>query len=428
MLLARTVRNSQLDSRSARARLARRAKPFYQKIEEGLHLGYRKPKEGAGKWLARHYVGQQAYELETIAIADDLSEADGTAVLSYSQAQALTRQRMVQRAHAVAGKTGPVTVHDAVETYLDFLDANRKSGVDARHRARAFIYPELATTEVEKLTAERLRRWHLDLTKTAPRVRTKTGANQRHKKLLDDDDSRRRRRSSANRVLTILKGALNRLWREGKVSSDSAWRRVEPFEDVDAARIRYLSIVEAKRLLNAAAADFRSLVQGALQTGARYGEITRLQVADYNADAGTVAIRTSKSGKPRHVVLTDEGMDFFAGHTVGRSGASLMFEKANGTAWAASHQNRPMADACRNGSVTPPISFHGLRHTWASLAVMNSTPLMVVARNLGHADTRMVEKHYGHLAPSFVADAIRAGAPRFGEVDRGAVALLRPAR
>jgi hypothetical protein len=29
-------------------------------------------------------------------------------------------------------------------------------------------------------------------------------------------------------------------------------------------------------------------------------------------------------------------------------------------------------------------------------------------------DTRMVEKHYGHLAPSYIADAIRAGAPRFG--------------
>jgi hypothetical protein len=39
---------------------------------------------------------------------------------------------------------------------------------------------------------------------------------------------------------------------------------------------------------------------------------------------------------------------------------------------------------------------------------------MVVAKNLGHVDTRMVEKHYGHLASSYVADAIRAGAPRFG--------------
>jgi hypothetical protein len=44
----------------------------------------------------------------------------------------------------------------------------------------------------------------------------------------------------------------------------------------------------------------------------------------------------------------------------------------------------------------------------------SGVPLLVVAKNLGHADTRMVEKHYGHLAPSYVADAIGAGAPRFG--------------
>ena len=46
---------------------------------------------------------------------------------------------------------------------------------------------------------------------------------------------------------------------------------------------------------------------------------------------------------------------------------------------------------------------------------MNGVPLMVVAKNLGHADTRMVEKHYGHLAPSFIIDAIHAGAPRLPE-------------
>lgn len=36
---------------------------------------------------------------------------------------------------------------------------------------------------------------------------------------------------------------------------------------------------------------------------------------------------------------------------------------------------------------------------------------MVVARNLEHADTRMVEKHYGHLATSYVREAIRAAKP-----------------
>jgi hypothetical protein len=56
---------------------------------------------------------------------------------------------------------------------------------------------------------------------------------------------------------------------------------------------------------------------------------------------------------------------------------------------------------------------------------MNGTPLMVVAKNLGHADTRMVEKHYGHLAPSFIADAIKAGAPRYHVKDEKTVVPLR---
>jgi hypothetical protein len=58
--------------------------------------------------------------------------------------------------------------------------------------------------------------------------------------------------------------------------------------------------------------------------------------------------------------------------------------------------------------------FHGLRHTWASLAVMAGMPLLVVAKNLGHSNTRMAEKHYGHLAPSYVAETTRQYAPRFG--------------
>jgi integrase len=90
-----------------------------------------------------------------------------------------------------------------------------------------------------------------------------------------------------------------------------------------------------------------------------------------------------------------------------------MFRHADGSAWQKSEQARPMTEACTNGRIKPAISFHILRHTWASLSVMAGVPLMVVAKNLGHADTRMVEKHYGHLAPSFVADAIRAGAPRY---------------
>jgi integrase len=49
---------------------------------------------------------------------------------------------------------------------------------------------------------------------------------------------------------------------------------------------------------------------------------------------------------------------------------------------------------------------------------MRGVPMGVIAAQLGHADTRMTEKHYAHLAPSYVADTIRAHFPWTGH-DRG---------
>ena len=86
-----------------------------------------------------------------------------------------------------------------------------------------------------------------------------------------------------------------------------------------------------------------------------------------------------------------------------------------GREWRASQQARPMLAACKRASIDPPVGIHQLRHTWASLAVMAGIPLPVIAKNLGHVDTRMVEKHYGHLAPSYVTDTLRAHAPKFGK-------------
>jgi integrase len=208
----------------------------------------------------------------------------------------------------------------------------------------------------------------------------------------------------------VLRAALNHAFHDGLVESDLAWRKVKPFHNVGSARLRYLSVAEAKRLINACDPEFRPMVHAALQTGARYGEISKLTVADFNPDVATVTIRRSKSGKARHIVLTDEGRAFFRQLTVGRAGDEMMFGKQ----WGMSHQLRPMKEAVQRAKIKPSISFHGLRHTWASHAVMNGVPLMIVAKNLGHSDSRMVEKHYGHLEPSYIAEAIRAGAPRFG--------------
>jgi hypothetical protein len=45
---------------------------------------------------------------------------------------------------------------------------------------------------------------------------------------------------------------------------------IEPFNEADAARARYLTVAEAERLVDNSAPDFRQLVQAALVTQARY--------------------------------------------------------------------------------------------------------------------------------------------------------------
>jgi integrase len=416
--MARTVPDANLGTRTARAKLAVQHKPHYRLIEPGFHLGYRKlGNDRPGTWVARRYDGKGGYAVENLrtsdralVLADDYEDADGVRILSFAQAQQQARG-------ARTTKSGPLTVSVVLDEYLKFLDGqgrSRHSLASSRYRIEAFIRPQLGKISVGALTAERLRHWRDEMAKTPARMRTGKGHEQKFRNVPDDDDARRKRRASANRTYTILRAALNHAFHDGKIETDVAWRKVKPFNNVDAARTRYLTIAEAKRLINACDAEFRPLVQAALHTGARYGELARLQVRDFNTDAGTVAVRQSKSGKPRHIVLTDEGTALFRELTAGKSNDEFIVHKANGGAWGPSEQWRFMGGAVKRAKIAPTISFHGLRHTWASLSVMAGMPLMVVARNLGHTDTKMVEKHYGHLAPSYIAETVRKHAPSFG--------------
>ena len=234
----------------------------------------------------------------------------------------------------------------------------------------------------------------------------------------------RARRSSANRVLTILKAALNHAFQEGHARSDEAWRKVKPFREVDAPVVRFLTAAECVRLVNASEGSFRDLARGALLTGCRYGELARMKVGDYNSEAGTVTVRVSKAGKPRHVVLNDEGRRLFDGLGANKSADRLLFTRADDLAWSASQQQRPLEEACARAKIIPAATFHVLRHTYASTLAMRGVPMGVIAAQLGHSDTRMTEKHYAHLAPSYVAETVRAALPDLGLVEKSNVAHL----
>jgi integrase len=297
------------------------------------------------------------------------------------------------------------TVAAAMDAYFERLEQEgSRSLADAKRRARFHILPRLGDILVADLTRDIISKW---LTGMAGK------AQDGH----SSQDAIRANRASANRVLAILRAALNQAFRDGNAASDIPWRAVKPFRGVDAPRLRYFTKDEVTRLINSAQGNFRDLILAALHTGCRYGELTRLRAGDFNSDSGTVFVGQSKSGKARHVVLSDEGRHFFETLTAGRPGGALMLAHADGMAWRPSHQIQPMAEACRAARITPSAGFHILRHTAASHLVMSGVPLNVVAHNLGHADTRMTEKHYAHLAPSYLAETIRKFAPDFGTAD-----------
>ncbi len=427
--MPRTVRDARLESRAARERLAIRKEPYWRAIAEGWHLGYYKGKR-EGTWVARFRPPGGTYEKKRLGRADDIEDANGTTILDYKQAQENAREWFREREQEAVGydaeDKGPYTVRQAAVDYLEWFRGEKKSIRETEYAVNAFILPELGDFEVGKLTSQDIRTWHRRIANTPPRLRTRRGAEQKYRRLDDDDpETSRRRKATANRILTVLKAALNFAFRDEHAPSDKAWRRVQPFKDVDAARMRYLSQDECLRLVNSCEPDFRRLVQGALLTGARYGELGALRVADLNVDVGMLHIRSSKSGKGRHVVLTDDGQAFFADITAGRSGRDLIFKRPNGGAWGKAHQWRQLLEACERAGIGPPANFHALRHTYSSHLVMAGVPLQVVARNLGHADTRMVEKHYAHLAEDWVAEKIRSVAPSLGIKGKGKITPIR---
>jgi len=93
----------------------------------------------------------------------------------------------------------------------------------------------------------------------------------------------------------------------------------------------------------------------------------------------------------------------------------LMFLRGDGFPWGAAHQDRRMRTACEVARIEPGVSFHILRHTYASHYLMGGGSLPALAAQLGHADTRMTVLHYGHLADSWRAEEARQYGPTFGK-------------
>jgi integrase len=438
--MARTVRGGIIETRSARLKLAARPRPYWSPSgKQGLHLGYRRLPKKNGTWIARRYQGQPGeYSSESFGQADDYSESDGREVLTFHQAIAT----LSAEAPPVRHRSAQNDVRSAVADYITWLKTHKKTAHDAELKLNAYLLPFMGDRALADLKPEDFDRWLAwavdhkpagrrgdkpakppKAPKTAKQI--EAARVKAAKPVIDTKEKKRRKKSTLNRVISNVVACLNRAYDNEKVTSDGAWRRLKKFKKADGARKQWLTTDQCKRLVNAAAPDFRPIMHAAMLTGCRWSELRQLKSVDYDPSSATLYVADGK-GDRRHVYLTDDGQAAFESWTVGRPENDVIFKDADGSPWGSHDQHRPMIAACRAANIEPAVGVHVLRHTYASSLVQAKVSLAVVAEALGHKDTRMVSKHYGHLAESHIADAIRANLPSLGIEIETKVTRLRP--
>jgi len=431
--MSQTKETSPLSTRKTRLELKAGIR-VQEPISTGCYLVYRRPSSGSdGKWSVCWVTPKTKVQVrETIGIADDFQRANQKTILSYMQAKNLAIKWFEQKTNCfwendvATVRNNSYTVAEALEDYFREGEKRGMKGADrARLSANAWIIPTLGKIPIKKLTRAQIESW-LDTISTAPRrIRAKRGEGQAYAKPPVTEAEKRARKDSANRILSILKAALNFTIDHGLIEiADAPWQKVKSFRGTTTSRIRFLKPDEQLKLIAACSNEFKDLVRAALLTGCRYGELTRLRNKDYNphSDIPTIYIAESKSGKPRRIVLTAEGAELFNELTAkNQNPDDLLFTNStrritrsySDGRWLESDQKHLMKKACKVANIEP-ITFHELRHTYASTLVNNKCPLPVVAAQLGHSDSRMVEKHYSHLVPSYIADMVRMSMPTLG--------------
>jgi integrase len=172
-------------------------------------------------------------------------------------------------------------------------------------------------------------------------------------------------------------------------------------------RLRFLTEAEVSALLTASddlkahSPYLRPLVETALLTGMRRGELLSLQWEQIRN--GFIYLTETKTGKGRQIPINDRLAEVFKEVRRGNQLKSdFVFCDSQGRRFYA--VKRSFASACRRAGVEA-FRFHDLRHTFASRLVMRGASLKAVQELLGHADLKMTMR-YAHLSHEHLRDSV----------------------
>ena len=179
-------------------------------------------------------------------------------------------------------------------------------------------------------------------------------------------------------------------------------------------RSRYLTAGEAQRLLRAversANPQLKHIVGLLLLTGARKNELLKAQWQHVDLDRRAWLIPDSKTGKARHIPLSQAAADILA--TLPRVNEWLLPNPDT---------LKPYTDikkawmTARDEALLPDVRIHDLRHSAASFMINAGIDLFAVGKVLGHADHQSTMR-YSHLANSTLMAAVEAGAAKMNTI------------
>jgi integrase len=283
-----------------------------------------------------------------------------------------------------AKSKGPgITLAQAADRYL--ATKARKRTVEADRRQLDLLKAEFgAETALAEITASRISEYK---SKRLAAVR-KFGNG-------EAAVERRLTAAAVNRPLALLRHLLRLAHEEWEAIDEVPRIRLEKEPQ---GRLRWLTQEEIMRLLGAAAKsrnkELRAAVVVALNTGLRLGELIGLTWERVDLSRGVIRLEMTKNGRRREVPMNDASYGALVG--LRPKGSGRVFK----TRYIKTAYNNAV-EAAQLDDVT----FHTLRHTFASWAVMRGVTLKELQELLGHSSLAMTMR-YAHLAPEHLRTAV----------------------
>ena len=218
--------------------------------------------------------------------------------------------------------------------------------------------------------------------------------------------------SRINRVFAVLRRSMNLAERWGLYSGPNPARspgmlREEPRE-------HFLDRVQLAALFHALAAEQDRAAAGAIAllalTGARRAEVLNATWANVDLGRGLLTVPLSKSGRRRHVVLSDAAAAVLR-QQPRLPGQAHVFPSPRLPGRPLEGVRSAWARAKAAAALPPETRLHDLRHSFASLCIDNGVPLYDVSKLLGHS-SQAVTARYSHLRD----DRLREAADAVGAV------------